>query len=80
MHNMTALSESKSVKNVGVITERTFFHRHFLKRINKIFKNCTFCMHYTLLMVYQPFLISYLTRRHTAQHDSVVKIKICLKM
>ena len=28
---MTALSESKSVENVEVITERTFFHRHFLK-------------------------------------------------
>ena len=30
---MTALSESTSVKNVGVVTERTFFHGHFLKEL-----------------------------------------------
>ena len=31
MNNMTAFSESKSVKNEGVIPERTFFHKHFLR-------------------------------------------------
>ena len=33
LQNMTALSESTSVKNVGVFTERTFFHRHFVKEL-----------------------------------------------
>ena len=33
LQNMTALSESTSVKNLGVITERTFFHGHFLKEL-----------------------------------------------
>ena len=30
---MTALSESKSVKNVDVIFKLTFFHRHFLSEL-----------------------------------------------
>ena len=35
---MTALSESTSVKNVEVITERTFFHGHFLKELLRFSK------------------------------------------
>ena len=33
MHNMTALSESNRYRNVGVFTERTFFHWHFLREL-----------------------------------------------
>ena len=33
MHYGTALSGLKSVKYVGVISGRTFFHRHFLREL-----------------------------------------------
>ena len=33
LHNMTTLSESKSVKNVGIIHERPFLHRLFLWKL-----------------------------------------------
>ena len=33
MHYNTALSESKSVKNVGVISNLIFFHRHLLREL-----------------------------------------------
>ena len=35
--NMAALLESKSMKNVGVITERTFLQRYFSMKIDKFF-------------------------------------------
>ena len=34
MYNMAALLESKSLKNVGVITERTFLQRYFSMKID----------------------------------------------
>ena len=40
LHNMAVLLESKSVENVGVITERTFLQRYFSMKIDKIFQNC----------------------------------------
>ena len=53
---MTALSESKSITNVGVITDPKFPLRNFSKRINRILKNCLCFIHYRLLMLYRILL------------------------
>ena len=33
LHNMTALSESKSIKYLRVISARTFFRRYFVREL-----------------------------------------------
>ena len=40
-------------KNVGVIHERPFLHRHFSMKIGGIFKNCSCFIDYRLLMLYR---------------------------
>ena len=40
------------LKNVGVIKERPFLHRHFSMKIDGIFKNCSCFIDYRLLMLY----------------------------
>ena len=37
LHNMNALLESNRFKNVGVINEHTFLHRHFSKELIEFF-------------------------------------------
>ena len=59
---MTAWSESKSLKNVGVFNERTFLHRHFSKRIDRIFKNCSCFIHYRLLRLCRILLNIYISK------------------
>ena len=43
-------------KNVGVIHERPFLHRHFSMKIDIIFKNCSCFIDYRLLMLYRILL------------------------
>ena len=38
LHNMTAVLESNRLKNVGVIDEHTFLHRHFSKELIECFR------------------------------------------
>ena len=80
LHNMTALSESKSFKNVGVITARTFFHRYFVRELIGFSR----LAHIVSIIDTWCFIGSFLTfafdRGHTAQHDYFVKIKIGSKM
>ena len=54
LHNMTTLSDSKSVqkKSVGIINDWPFLYRHFCMKIDGIFKNCSCFIDYRLLMLY----------------------------
>ena len=53
LHNMTTLSESKSVQNVGIINDWPFLYRHFCMKIDRTFKNCSCFIDYRLLMLYR---------------------------
>ena len=53
LHNMTTLSESKSVKKVGIINDWPFLYRHFCMKIDRILNNCSCFIDYRLLMLYR---------------------------
>ena len=53
LHNMTALSESKSVQKCRSYIRAYLFSWVFCKRFNGVFKTCSHCIHYKFLMLYR---------------------------
>ena len=51
LHYLKRCHNQNQYTNVGVITERTFLHRHFSKRIDRIFRNSSCSLHYRFLML-----------------------------
>ena len=68
LHNMTTLSESKSVKKCRSYYERPFLHRHFSIKIDGIFKNCSCFIDYRLLMLYR-ILLNFCVWQETILHN-----------
>ena len=58
------------IKNIGGITERTFFHRHFLRELLGFSRLAHFLS--------DPSKYLHLTIGHTALHNSVVRPKIVI--
>ena len=73
LHNMTTLSESKSVQKC-YINDWPFLYRHFCMKIDRIFNNCSCFIDYRLFMIFLP-----LTRGRIALQKNVDRIKIGLK-
>ena len=68
-------------KIIGIINDWPFLYPYFCMKFDRIFKNCSCFIDYRLLMLYRILRkLLRLTRDHTAQHDYVVRIKICSKM
>ena len=68
LHNMTTLSDSKSVKNVGIINDWPFLYGHFCMKIDGIFKNCSCFIDYRLLKLY-GILLKFCVWQETILHN-----------
>ena len=81
LHYMTVLSESKSVQKCSSYYRAHFFSAAFSKRIDKVFKNYSCCIHFRFLMLLSgPSKLLHLRRGYTALLNSVVRIKIGTQM
>ena len=56
LHYLTALTESKLFKNVGIIHDWPFLYRHFCMKIDRIFKHSSCFIDYRLLKLYRILL------------------------